>query len=224
MNILKNKKIIFILSLFIIFISITYISVSATDIPFGTRDLKGIDTSEIKKFSGTIYAIIRNITIISSVVILSFIGLKTITGSVEQKAEYKKSLIPLIIGVLIVNLSITIVESVADISQNVSSTEISSQIRDVKEQVKYDVWNRGVGSWTTVFRNVASRIFSYISWISFGLVAVFTAVIGLKLITGSPSERAEYKKTFMPLIVGALIVALSSTVINILWNSANQIK
>ena len=45
---------------------------------------------------------IVNIAAISSVLILAFLGLKFMVGSVEQKAEYKKSFMPLIVGMFLV--------------------------------------------------------------------------------------------------------------------------
>ena len=47
-------------------------------------------------------AMIRNIAVIASVIIIMVIGVKYILGSVEEKAEYKKTFLPLIIGIILV--------------------------------------------------------------------------------------------------------------------------
>ena len=52
--------------------------------------------------------LIRNIAIIASVIILMVLGVKYMLGSVEEKAEYKKSFIPLIIGIILVVSATTI--------------------------------------------------------------------------------------------------------------------
>ena len=46
--------------------------------------------------------IIRNISVIASVIILMVVGVKFMLGSTEEKAEYKKSLMPLVVGIVVV--------------------------------------------------------------------------------------------------------------------------
>lgn len=70
----------------------------------GTTDL-GTTGDTLKNKAGTILAYIRNIAAIAGVIIISILGVKYIVGSVEQKAEYKKNFMPLIVGILIVVLA-----------------------------------------------------------------------------------------------------------------------
>ena len=58
--------------------------------------------------AGQIMGFIRNITVVGGVLILMVLGFKYMTGSLEEKADYKKSLIPLIVGVLVVMSATTI--------------------------------------------------------------------------------------------------------------------
>ena len=60
------------------------------------------DVSGVKDLAGRIVKIIRNLAAILAVVILSIFGIKYMLGSLEERAEYKKSFIPLIIGVVVV--------------------------------------------------------------------------------------------------------------------------
>ena len=55
----------------------------------------------ISDFAGKIMGLIRNIGIVAAVIILMVIGLKFLTGSAEEKAEYKKSLMPYVVGVVV---------------------------------------------------------------------------------------------------------------------------
>lgn len=66
-----------------------------------TPDYSG-DSSAISQRAGKIMAMIRNIAVIASVIIIMVIGVKYILGSVEEKAEYKKTFLPLIIGIILV--------------------------------------------------------------------------------------------------------------------------
>ena len=67
---------------------------------------KGYDTvqgaANIKKTAGTIIRIIRYVAIIIAVILIAVFGIKFMIGSAEEKAEYKKSFIPLIIGIVVV--------------------------------------------------------------------------------------------------------------------------
>lgn len=56
---------------------------------------------EFDTIIGIVLGGIRDVGIIVSVVALMIIGLKTMIGSVEEKSEYKKSLITYIIGITI---------------------------------------------------------------------------------------------------------------------------
>ncbi len=51
---------------------------------------------------GKVIAYIRNAAIIIGVVIILILGIKYMTGSVEEKAGYQKSFVPLIVGIVVV--------------------------------------------------------------------------------------------------------------------------
>lgn len=60
------------------------------------------DASYIFKKGATILGLLRNIAAIVSVVVLSIIGIKYMIGSMEQKAEYKQTMIPVAIGCILI--------------------------------------------------------------------------------------------------------------------------
>ena len=60
------------------------------------------DTSLLTTKAGKIMGMIRNVAAIAAVIILMVLGVKYMLGSVEEKAEYKKSFIPLIVGIVLV--------------------------------------------------------------------------------------------------------------------------
>lgn len=62
---------------------------------------EGTNTTEFTSFAGKVVGLIRTIGIVASVIILMIIGLKFLMGSAEEKAEYKKSLMPYVIGAVI---------------------------------------------------------------------------------------------------------------------------
>ena len=68
---------------------------------FEPSDLQDSDADVIINKSAVIVDVIRVIGIIVTVVSLILIGIKYMTGSIEDKADYKKSMITYLIGVFI---------------------------------------------------------------------------------------------------------------------------
>lgn len=60
------------------------------------------EATEFVSRVNVIVGVIRNIGVILSVIILIIIGIKYMLGSVEEKADYKKSLLPYVIGAFLV--------------------------------------------------------------------------------------------------------------------------
>ena len=48
-------------------------------------------------------------------------------------------------------------------------------------------------------------------------------VLGIKYMMGSAEEKAEYKKTFIPYIVGAILVFAASNLASMIYSWANQV-
>lgn len=65
---------------------------------------------EVTDVGGTIINWIWGISIVVAVIVLMIIGLKFIIGSTEEKAKYKESLIPLVVGILILVFATTIIK------------------------------------------------------------------------------------------------------------------
>ena len=70
----------------------------------------GGDIGDAATIGGNIVNWIWGISIVVAVVVVMITGLKFIVGSTQEKAEYKKSLIPLVVGVLILVFATTIVK------------------------------------------------------------------------------------------------------------------
>lgn len=102
---LKNKALIVLLMLIVIVASFFITNYCYAD-DLGLGDLgnyKGNPKSPDKLNSrvGKILGIIRTVGTVISVVMLIVIGIKFMLGSVEEKAEYKQSLKPYLIGALL---------------------------------------------------------------------------------------------------------------------------
>ena len=93
-----NKKIFLMLILFLVIISFTIYTYAWTIDQFNPSSTSVTGTEEIKTFGNNIVSVITTIGIVASVIILIIIGLRYMLGSIEEKAQYKKSMIPYIIG------------------------------------------------------------------------------------------------------------------------------
>ena len=56
------------------------------------------------------------------------------------------------------------------------------------------------------------------------IAVIILIVIGIKYMMGSAQEKAEYKKTFIPYIVGAILIFAASALAGVVVNFANSIK
>lgn len=66
------------------------------------------NTNQITNLGGNILNILQIVGIVVGAIILVVLGLKYMMGSLEEKAEYKKSMIPLIVGIVVVMGATTI--------------------------------------------------------------------------------------------------------------------
>ena len=73
------------------------------------------DMGDIQSTARSIMGVIRNIAVLLAVIIIAIIGVKFILGSAEEKAEYKKSFIPLIVGIIVVVAATQIAVFIFDI-------------------------------------------------------------------------------------------------------------
>ena len=71
---------------------------------------------------------------------------------------------------------------------------------------------------------VGQRIMGIIQAAGIVIAVVVLMVLGIKYMMGSAEEKAEYKKTFIPYIVGAILIFAATTIANMVYNFANGIK
>ena len=66
---------------------------------------------------------------------------------------------------------------------------------------------------------IAGKILGLIQGATIILTIILVAVFGFKFVMGSANEKAEYQKSFIPLIVGVLVVFGATTIANFLLNT-----
>lgn len=78
-------------------------------------DLPTSDSKIIREKASIILGWLRNISAIVSVIAIMVVGLKYIIGSVEEKAKYKETLIPIVIGCIMVTSGATLVSFIYNV-------------------------------------------------------------------------------------------------------------
>lgn len=66
--------------------------------------------------------------------------------------------------------------------------------------------NMSIGNADTTMANIGSTIFTVVTNVAIILAVVVIAVLGVKYMMGSTEEKAEYKKSMVPYLVGAVLV------------------
>ena len=70
-------------------------------------------SNKITALGNNIIGIVQTVGTIAAVIVLAVLGIKYMMGSAEEKAEYKKTLTPYIIGAIIVLLAVNLVSWIA---------------------------------------------------------------------------------------------------------------
>ncbi len=117
---MKSKKIFKIIYIIILCSILLAIPLTEKARAFELGDLTGTTsgTSEIQEAGNQVVQIVSTIGSILSVIVIIVLGIKYMTGSVEEKAEYKKTLIPYIIGAAFIFSASTIASIVYNFAIN----------------------------------------------------------------------------------------------------------
>ena len=106
---MKKRKIIFVFIIFLILTMLAFNIVLADDTISDPRDNPGAyqpgsmsDADKVMDIGNRIIGIIRFVGSFASVIVLIVIGIKYMTGSLEERAEYKKTMLPYVIGAVLV--------------------------------------------------------------------------------------------------------------------------
>ena len=95
------------------------ITIGGLDIgAFKPGTLTGEDTNEAFSLIKTIVSGLTFVGMILSVIMVMILGIKYMVGSIEQKAEYKKTMFPMLIGMILIFSTSAIVSIIFNIVYN----------------------------------------------------------------------------------------------------------
>ncbi len=82
-----------------------------------------IEQTTVSKYSSKLYSVFQMLGAILAVIALMILGLKYILSSVTEKAEYKKNLVPIVVGVFLIASILEIVGLLGKIGTQLNSTK-----------------------------------------------------------------------------------------------------
>lgn len=82
-------------------------------------NINASDANVVTSKAGVIFNVISTLGIITAVITIVVIGIKYMIGSVEEKAEYKKTMIPYLIGVVMIGSISGILRLIASLAANI---------------------------------------------------------------------------------------------------------
>ena len=77
------------------------------------------------------------------------------------------------------------------------------------------------GSQATGVAEIGGQIANILTTVGIVVAVVVLLILGIKYMMGSASEKAEYKKTMIPYLVGALLVLGASSIVKIVFSTIN---
>ena len=79
-------------------------------------------------------------------------------------------------------------------------------------------------SGTDKITNIGNQIITILTIVGTVASVIVLIVLGLKYMMGSAEEKAEYKKTMMPYVIGAALVFAASAIAGILYSFLSNLS
>ena len=98
----KIMSILLILIMLVSFATTTFAAVAGVSDPSTLKGKEVAGTNKITSIGNQIITILTVVGTVASVIVLIVLGIKYMMGSAEEKAEYKKTMMPYIIGAALV--------------------------------------------------------------------------------------------------------------------------
>lgn len=99
----------------------TVLAVDPNTVLNGLNGNGNVQTNDLTKVGNNIVTIIQVVGIVIAVIVLLVIGIKYMMGSASEKAEYKKTMIPYIVGAVLIFSGTSLVRVIYSLSTSVST-------------------------------------------------------------------------------------------------------
>ena len=79
-------------------------------------NISSVESSKLTEMAGKVISLIQVASVILAVILIAVFGFKFIMGSANEKADYQKSFIPLIVGLVVVFAATSIAKLIMSIA------------------------------------------------------------------------------------------------------------
>ena len=117
----KTFKILSLILIAVMMIAVMATPVMASDQVDDLFDKDAEGTDGIMNVGGRIVDIVTTIGIIVAVIVLLVLGIKYMMGSAAEKAEYKKTMIPYLVGAVLIFGASAIAKAIIAMSENLTA-------------------------------------------------------------------------------------------------------
>lgn len=112
----------------------------------------------------------------------------------------------------IILMAILLVASISTISNGFDATSIASGLTGTSTSA------------TSGITSIGNQIIGIVTTVGVVVAVVVLLVLGIKYMMGSASEKAEYKKTMIPYLVGAILIFGASAITKVVISIGAGIK
>lgn len=77
---------------------------------------------------------------------------------------------------------------------------------------------------TDSVRDLGGKVMGVIQVAGVVIAVIVIMILGIKYMMGSAEEKADYKKTMIPYLVGAILIFAGSTIANVVYEFANGLN
>ena len=120
----KTIKLLSVLLVAIMLVTVSTSVFAAPDFNTITSEMdtasNNVSTDKITETGGGIMGILQVVGMVIAVIILIVIGIKYMMGSAQEKAEYKKTFIPYIVGAILIFAASALAGVVVNFAQNIA--------------------------------------------------------------------------------------------------------
>jgi len=129
------------------------------------------------------------------------------TGRCEMKKSIFKIVVICILMVAILNICLT-------------STVMARGIIDPTDPS----WKPSAATGMEGLEKKGNHILGIVQAAGTVISVIALTLIGIKYVTGSVEDKAEYKKTMIPYIIGAVMLFAASNLVQVIYNWANTLN
>ena len=117
-----------------------------------------------------------------------------------------------VIGIVAIMMILILGMATISSAETVDPGAIAGNLQGTKSEAQEDV------------TNIGNQIIGIITTVGVVVAVVILLVLGIKYMMGSASEKAEYKKTMIPYLVGAILIFGASAITQVVVSIASGIN